>query len=62
LADDYTKSFQYGEAARTDDDLLTHFSSQLTPEQLKGTKDDAEIMQILRDAPAQTITRDGPRS
>jgi hypothetical protein len=29
LADDYTKSFQYGDAAQADDDLLTHFSSQL---------------------------------
>lgn len=60
LADDYTKSFQYGKAARTDDDLLSNFASRLTPEQLKGTKDDAEVMQILRDAPAQTITWDGP--
>jgi hypothetical protein len=31
LADDYTKSFQYGDAAQADDDLLTHFSSQLEP-------------------------------
>ena len=60
LADNYAKSFQYGEAARTQDDLLTHFSSQLTPEQLKGTKDGTEIMQILGDAPAQTIRWDGP--
>src|SRR5579864_3777041 len=47
LADDYTKSFRYGEAAQTDTDLLEHFSSQLTPEQLKGTKNDSGIMQIL---------------
>ena len=60
LADDYSKSFRYGEAARVDSDLLTNFVSQLTPEQLKGMKDDAEIMQILSDAPAQTITWDGP--
>jgi predicted aspartyl protease len=59
LADDYTKSFQYAEAARADDDLLTHFSGQLRPEELQGAKDDAGIMQILRDATAQTITWDG---
>jgi hypothetical protein len=60
LADDYTKSYQYGEAARTDEDLLGHFSSQLTPEQIKGAKDDSGIMQILGGAPAQTITWEGP--
>ena len=60
LTDDFTKSFQYGQAARIDDDLLTNFGSQLTPEQLTGTKDDAEIMHILRGAPAQTITWNGP--
>ena len=60
LADDYTKSFEYAEAARTDDDLLINFSSQLTPEKLKGTKDDAEVMRILHDAPPQTITWTGP--
>lgn len=59
LADDYGKSFQYSEAARADDDLLTHFSSQLRPEELKDTKDDSGIMHILRDAPAQTIMWEG---
>ena len=60
LADDYTKAFRYADAARTDDDALTHFSDQLTPEELKGAKDDSGIMHILRDAPPQTITWDGP--
>src|SRR5579864_1055114 len=60
LADDYTKSFRYGEAAQTDDDLLEHFSGQLTPEQLKGTKNDSGIMHILGGAPAQTVTWEGP--
>jgi len=59
LADDYTKSFQYGDAAQAYGDLLTHFSSQLEPEELKGSKDDAGLAQVLREAPAQTVTWDG---
>jgi aspartyl protease len=59
LADDYTKSFQYGDAARAYDDLLTHFSSRLKTDELKGTKDDAGLAQILREAPAQTVTWGG---
>ena len=59
LADDYIKSFQYGDAAQVYDDLLTHFSSHLKPEELKGAKDDARLARILREAPAQTITWDG---
>ena len=59
LADDYIKSSQYGDAAQVYDDLLTHFSSHLKPEELKGTKDDAGLARILREAPAQTITWDG---
>jgi len=60
LADDYTKSFQYGDAAQADDDLLTHFSSQLEPVELKTTKDDAGLVRILREATPQTLTWDGP--
>jgi predicted aspartyl protease len=59
LADDYMKNFQYGRAAQAYDDLLTHFSSQLKPEELKSVKDDAAVAQILREAPAQTLTWDG---
>jgi predicted aspartyl protease/ketosteroid isomerase-like protein len=59
LADDYTKSYRYRDAAKARDDLLTHFSSQLGPVELKGEKDDMALAQILRDAPAQTITWDG---
>jgi predicted aspartyl protease len=60
LADDYTKTFRYGEAARVSDELLAHFSSQLTREQRTGTADDAAIRRVLRDAPAQTISWNGP--
>jgi hypothetical protein len=59
LADDYDKSFRYADAAQAFDDLLTHFSSQLTREQLQSTKDDAGLAQILRQAPPQAITWDG---
>ena len=60
LADDYIKSFRYGEAARTYDDLLTSFAAQLDPKRLQGTKDDAGVMRLLRGAPAQTVTWRGP--
>ncbi len=59
LADDYTRSFQYGDAAQVYEDLLTHFATQLAPEELKGTQDDAGVAQILRDAPAQTVKWNG---
>lgn len=60
LADDYNKSFHYAEADRTYADLLNHFAQQLDREQLQGTKDDAGVIHLLRDAPAQTITWQGP--
>jgi predicted aspartyl protease len=59
LADDYFKTFRYADSARAYDDLLAHFSAQLTPQKLKGTKDDAQIAQILRDSPPQTISWEG---
>ena len=60
LADDYNKTFQYADASKAYEDLLTHFATQLSPEDLKSTKDDAGIAKILRDAPPQTITWNGP--
>jgi predicted aspartyl protease len=60
LADDYNKSFQYDNAAHAYDDLLNNFAGQLGSRQLQGTKDDAGVMRILRDSPAQTISWDGP--
>jgi predicted aspartyl protease len=59
LADDYSKSFQYADAARAYDDLLTHYASQLSRIQLQGTKDDSGVVHLLLRAPAQTITWDG---
>jgi hypothetical protein len=57
LADDYTKSFRYEEAARTYDDLFANFAGQMSR---RGTKDDSDLAHLLRGVPAQTITFQGP--
>jgi hypothetical protein len=59
LADDYNKSFRYDDAARTYDDLLTHFAAYFDRQRLQGTKDDSGVMHLLRQVPPQTITRQG---
>jgi predicted aspartyl protease len=56
LADDYTKSFRYSDAARTYDDLLAHFS----PKNDSGTKDDAGVLHLLAGVPPLTIKWQGP--
>lgn len=60
LADDYDKTFQYANAARTYDDLLRHFSTHLRPEELQNTKDDASVARLLIHSPPQTIHWSGP--
>jgi predicted aspartyl protease len=60
LLDDYEKTFRYADAAKTDNDLLSHFASLLSPEELKGAEDNSEVLHILEDAPAQTIKWNGP--
>lgn len=60
LSDDYEESFRYAEAAKTDDDLVGHFSSQVSRVELQGIKDDAGVAHILSNAPVQTITWNGP--
>jgi hypothetical protein len=60
LADNYNKTFRYSDAATAYDDLLTHFSDQLRGDHLQGTKDDAGVVHLLREAPAQTVTWSGP--
>jgi hypothetical protein len=60
LADDYNKSFRYADADRAYTDLLQHYSAQLPPHPLQGTRDDAGVMHLLRKAPAQTIEWHGP--
>jgi Aspartyl protease len=57
LADDYTKSFRYTDAARTYDDLLAHFAGQLDR---GGANDDSDLVHLLQAVPAQTITMQGP--
>ncbi|MGH9326387.1 MAG: pepsin/retropepsin-like aspartic protease family protein [Terriglobia bacterium] len=56
LADDYGKIFQYGNAAQTYDDLLSHFPSKSGG----GTKDDAGVLHLLAGVPPLTITWQGP--
>ncbi len=60
LADDYNKSFRYGDAANTYDDLLAHFPGELEKERLQGTRDDAGLLHLLAGAPAQSIAWQGP--
>lgn len=60
LADDYNKSFRYADSDRSYEDLLAHFADQLTTEQLQGTKDDAGVAHLLREAPAQSIAWQAP--
>jgi predicted aspartyl protease len=60
LADDFNKSFRYEDADHAYDDLLQHFGGQLSREELQGTKDDAGVAHLLRGAPTQTITWQGP--
>lgn len=60
LADDYNKTFRYAEADQTFGDLLVHFGAELHGDELKGTKDDAGVAHLLRGAPGQTISWQGP--
>ncbi len=60
LADNYTKLFRYADAEASYQDLQAHFSSQLSPTELKGAKNDGQLSHVLSGAPAQTITFDGP--
>ena len=62
LADDYTKSFQYADAVRADDDLLAHFSSQLKPEELQGTKNDVGSCKYCARHLRRQSNGTGPRS
>ncbi|MGC1687518.1 MAG: aspartyl protease family protein [Candidatus Acidiferrales bacterium] len=60
LADNYNKTFRYADAAQAYDDLLAHFASELVGSRFQDTKDDSGLAHLLRDAPPQTITWDGP--
>ena len=60
LADDYVKVFRYNEAADTCNDLLEHFPKQLSKAERNSEKDDCATFNLLRNAPAQTTTINGP--
>jgi predicted aspartyl protease len=59
-ADNYTKIYQYGKAARTLDDLFTHFADQLSAFVLETDLNTSDIYHLLQDVPPQTITWAGP--
>ena len=60
LADDYIKTFRYGDAVRVYQDMFEHYASQLNPVQVKDDEDDFQALNLLRDAPPQTIQLNGP--
>ena len=60
LADDYVKSYRYRDANSAYQDLLTHFRHEVDTAELQGLEDDASVAKLLVDAPAQSISFDGP--
>ncbi len=60
LTDDYVKAYRYSDAIAAYDDLLSHFSAQLAPTELQETRDDYGVAKLLRAAPPQTVTWNGP--
>ena len=60
LADDYIKTFRYGDAVRVYQDVFEHYASQLNPVQVKDDEDDFQALKLLGDAPPQTIQFNGP--
>jgi tetratricopeptide (TPR) repeat protein len=60
LADDYVKSFRYNDAIAAYKDLLDNFAGQLDKAELQSTRDDYAAVQLLKDAPPQTVSFKGP--
>lgn len=60
LADDFTKIYRYADAAKAFDDLLAHFASELAPADLQNDRDNSGVVHLLKAAPPQTISLDGP--
>jgi hypothetical protein len=60
LSDNFMKTYQYGDAARTYDDLLDHFASVLSAADRQGANDDSGVAHLLESAPPQTISWNGP--
>ena len=60
LADDFTKIYQYSDAAKAFDDLLGHFAREVAPADLQNDRDNSGVVHLLKAAPPQTISFDGP--
>lgn len=60
LADDYIKTFRYGDAVRSYEELFQHYASQLDAAQKKDDEDDLRALKLMQGAPPQTIQFDGP--
>ena len=59
LADDYTKSFRYGDAARVYDDLLALPLDKPANRPRQDIEDESGMAHLLAGAAAQTISRNG---
>jgi len=55
LADSYVKSFHYADAIPVYADLLTNYERYLEKSERKSTEDDYKTVQLLKDAPPQTV-------
>jgi clan AA aspartic protease (TIGR02281 family) len=62
LADDYEKTFQYAAAADTYANLTHNFEPYMSGDQIKKATREAARWNLLRAAPAQSSTVDGPFS
>jgi tetratricopeptide (TPR) repeat protein len=60
LADDYFKDCRYAEAIGAYENLFNNFSKQIDKSDLQSLKDDYSTVKLLKNAPAQTISIDGP--
>jgi predicted aspartyl protease len=60
LADDYVKLHRYSDAAGTYGLLLQGFGAHLRATERRSTEDDYNTLRLLKDAPPQTISFEGP--
>ena len=60
MADDFTKIYRYADAAKAFDDLLAHYARELAPADLQNDRDNSGVVHLLKAAPSQTISLNGP--
>ncbi len=60
LADDYSKAFLYAKSADTYSALLRRYSKVLSRNERRSATDRRDEMQLLRDAPPQTVELNAP--